>query len=69
MTHDPDRLARLYEIAAFERPLTDVERIEAGLAARLDHDHVVHLWERAAFERPLSDRELLEVTVDLATAA
>ena len=69
MTHDADRLIRLYEIAAFERPLTDVERIEAGLEARLDHDHVVHLWERAAFERPLSDRELLEVAVDLASAA
>jgi hypothetical protein len=69
MTHDADRLARLYEIAAFERPLTDVERLEAGLAAHLDHDHVIHLWERAAFERPLGEHELHEVAIDLGTAA
>ena len=69
MTHDSDHVARLYEIAAFERPLTDVERFEAGLPARLDRDHVVHLWERAAFERPLGERELNEVSIDLDTAA
>jgi hypothetical protein len=69
MTRDADRLIRLYEIAAFERPLTDVERLEAGLAARLDDDHVIHLWERAAFERPLGENELFEVGFDLGSAA
>jgi hypothetical protein len=69
VTPDAARLSRLYEIAAFERPLTDVERLEAGLAAHLDHDHVIHLWERAAFERPLGEHELHEVAIDLASAA
>lgn len=69
MTHDPDRIARLYEIAAFERPLTDVERLEVGLDAKLDDRHVVLLWERAALERPLGEAELHEIEIDLGNAA
>ena len=69
MTHDADRIARLFEIAAFERPLTEAERIEVGLDAKLDEDRVVHLWERACFERPLSESELREVELDLRRAA
>jgi hypothetical protein len=69
MSSDPDRIARLYEIAAFERPLTETERIEVGLPAQLDEDHVVHLWERAAFERPLLEGELREIELYLSHAA
>ena len=69
MTLDTDRIARLFEIAAFERPLTETERIEVGLPAKLDDDHVVHLWERAAFERALSEGELREIELDLRHAA
>jgi hypothetical protein len=68
MTRDPDHVARLYEIAAFERPLTATERIEAGLAARLDTAHVVSLYERAAFEGPLGESELVELDLDGAAA-
>lgn len=64
-----EEITRLYEIAAFERPLTDVERLDVGLGAGLDADHVVHLWERGAFERPLGERELREVEYDLRGAA
>ena len=66
MTISVSHINRLFEIAAFERPLTPAERIEAGLGARLDHDHVVHLWELGAFERPLGESELREVELDLA---
>lgn len=69
MQIDTRHIARLYEIGAFERPLTDVERIEAGLEAHLDHDHVVHLWERGALERPLGEHELIEIELDLHEAA
>ncbi len=69
MTPDPTHVARLYDIAAFERPLNEVERIEAGLPARLDRGHVVHLWETAALERPLGEQELLEIELDLHPAA
>ena len=65
MTSDPAHIARLYDIAAFERPLTACERIEIGLDAELDAGHVAALWERAALERPLDERELVEVTFDL----
>jgi hypothetical protein len=68
MAPDPHRITRLFEIAAFERPLTAVERLEVGLGARLDHDHVVHLWERAAFEQPLGELELHELEQDLRAA-
>jgi len=68
MSDDPREIARLYEIAAFERPLTDVERLVVGLTARLDRDHVAHLWERAAFEGPLGERELHELELDLRAA-
>lgn len=68
MTVDSDHLARLYDIAAFERPLTDVERLDAGLAARLDDAHVARLWERAALEEPLGERALHELELDLQAA-
>jgi hypothetical protein len=66
MTSDPAHVARLYDIAAFERPLTACERIEIGLDAQLDAHHVASLWDVAAFERPLAARELVELTFDLA---
>jgi hypothetical protein len=66
MTSDPVHVARLYDIAAFERPLTPCERMEIGLDAAFDSGHVAALWERAALERPLAERELVEVTFDLA---
>jgi hypothetical protein len=66
MTSDPAHIARLYDIAAFERPLTVCERIEIGLDAQLDAHHVASLWDVAAFERPLAERELVELTFDLA---
>jgi hypothetical protein len=66
MTSDPEHIARLYEIAAFERPLTPAERVEIGFDTRLDDAHVVELWEIAAFERPLDERELVELLTDLA---
>lgn len=68
MGHDARHIARLYEIAAFERPLTDVERLEVGLPAQLDRDHVAHLWERAALEAPLGERDLHELELDLRAA-
>ncbi|MEA2391444.1 MAG: hypothetical protein QOK31_1553 [Solirubrobacteraceae bacterium] len=68
MAPDPRHIARLFEIAAFERPLTEAERLAVGLGARLDHDHVVALWERAAFEQPLGERELYELEQDLRAA-
>ncbi len=64
VTPGPDPVSRLYEIAAFERPLTHAERLAAGLEARLDPVHVASLWEQAAFERPLSERERLELELD-----
>ena len=66
MTSHLDHVARLYEIAAFERPLTPAERVEAGFDTVLDDAHVVELWEIAAFERPLEERELVELLSDLA---
>ena len=70
MTTDPkDPISRLYEIAAFERPLTDVERLEVGLDAHLDRDHVAELWEIGALERPLDQAELAEIELDLRDAA
>jgi hypothetical protein len=68
MSDDRRHLSRLFEIAAFERPLTEVERFEVGLPAHLDRDHVAHLWERAAFEAPLGERELYELELDLRAA-
>jgi hypothetical protein len=68
MAPDPRHIARLYEIAAFERPLTDVERLEVGLSAELDSNRLRHLWERAAFEAPLGERELHELELDLRAA-
>lgn len=59
--------ARLYEIAALERPLTDVERLQIGLDARIDPRHVAYVLELAAFERPLGESELIEL--DFAFAA
>jgi len=66
VTPGPDPVSRLYEIAAFERPLTPAERLAAGLESRLDPAHVASLWEQAAFERPLDEGERLEVELDLA---
>ena len=66
MTQDPEHIARLYEIAAFERPLTEVERLQVGFSAQIDDGHVAELYEVAAFERPLDERELIEVELDLA---
>lgn len=66
VTPGPDPVSRLYEIAAFERPLTPAERLAAGLESRLDPAHVASLWEQAAFERPLGEGERLEVELDLA---
>lgn len=68
VTLDRRHLSRLFEIAAFERPLTDVERLHAGLAARLDSAHVARLWECAALEEPLGERALHEVELDLRAA-
>ncbi len=65
---DGQHVARLYEIAAFERPLTDVERLDAGLAAQLDAARVACLWERAALEGPLGERALHELELDLRAA-
>jgi hypothetical protein len=68
VTDDRQHLSRLYEIAAFERPLTDVERLDAGLGAQLDAAHVACLWERAALEGPLGERALHELELDLRAA-
>lgn len=67
MSADPVLLARLYDIAAFERPLTLPERLGAGFETVIDRGHVATLWERAALERPLGERELAEVRADLVT--
>jgi hypothetical protein len=64
-----DRLTRLYDIAAFERPLTDVERVEAGFDARLSPSHIGELYEIAALERPLGESELREIEIDLSPPA
>lgn len=68
MTVEDQHVARLYDIAAFERPLTDVERLDAGLPAQLDAAHVACLWERAALEEPLGERALHELELDLRAA-
>jgi hypothetical protein len=65
MPSDLEHIARLYEIAAFERPLSPAERVEVGFDTVLDDARVVELGEIAAFERPLDERDLVELLSDL----
>ena len=62
--HDHDgsaRVSELLEIAALERPLTAVERLEAGIDDEPAEATLRELWETACFERPLlaCERQLL----------
>lgn len=56
--NDPRRrIADLFEIAALERPLSGIERFEAGIDEEPGELTVRSLYETAFFERPLLECE------------